>query len=156
MANKKITDTVYDIALPVAQKNGCTIYEVEYQKEGSDYVLRVVLDVLDDNSFVSIDTCEAVSRELSGILDENDPVSGAYILEVTSPGLDRRLKKAEDFVRFCGKTVDVGMYKSLNGSKTLTGTLKGLENDVLMLECDGKDVNLNYGDVAYVKLAVIF
>ena len=158
MANQKSTDTVYGLAQPIAEKNGLSIYEVEYKKEGSDYVLRVILDTTDDSSdsFVSLNACESVSRELSELLDEKDPVSGAYMLEVTSPGLDRPLKKPADFVRFVGRTVDVGLYKSVNGSKTLCGTLKGLEDGILTLRCGDETVSINYSDTAFVKLAVIF
>lgn len=91
-SNSKVTDIVYALALPLAQEAGCTLYEVEYKKEGADNVLRVVLDTL-DNSSISIDMCEKVSRSLSDVLDEKDPIRGAYMLEVTSPGLDRPLKR---------------------------------------------------------------
>lgn len=157
MADKKITDIVYDLACPVARKNRCSVYEVEYKKEGAGYVLRVILDTEDDSdSFISLNICEAVSRELSDLLDENDPISGAYMLEVTSPGLDRPLKKEEDFIRFSGKMIDVGLYKPLNGSKLLCGTLEGFENGIIALDCGGEKIFVNQSDTSFVKLSVIF
>ena len=127
-SGSKITQTVLEMVYPIAEKNGCGVYDVEYKKEGADYVLRVILDTLDDETPVSITMCENVSRELSEELDKNDPTNNPYMLEVTSPGLDRPLKKEEDFVRFAGKLVEVGLYKQINGSKLISGELSGLEN----------------------------
>lgn len=154
-SNSKVTDIVYALALPLAQEAGCTLYEVEYKKEGADNVLRVVLDTL-DNSSISIDMCEKVSRSLSDVLDEKDPIRGAYMLEVTSPGLDRPLKKAEDFKRFSGRLIDVGLYKPFSGKKTLCGTLKSYDDGVVTLECDGGEISVSTSDTAYIRLAVEF
>lgn len=156
MANK-VSDAVYALALPLAQENGYTVYEVEYKKEGADMVLRVVLDtVTDDGEPVSINACENVSRALSELLDKNDPVSGAYMLEVTSPGLDRPLKKDEDFVRFAGKDVEIGLYKAINGSKMLCGALSGLEDGNVVIDADGEKISVPRSDTSFVRLAVKF
>ena len=152
----KVTDAVYAMALPIAEANGCGIYEVEYKKEGSDYVLRVVLDTFNDETPVSITMCENVSRELSEKLDENDPTKDVYMLEVTSPGLDRPLKKEEDFTRFAGKEIEVGLYKAQNGSKLICGTLKGLENGVITVEEGSTTHEIKREDTSFVRLAVIF
>ena len=158
MANgAKVSQLVYDMALPVAKANGLDVYDVEYKKEGSGYVLRVILDTSDDGGeYVSIDACEAVSRSLSELLDKNDPTDGAYMLEVTSPGLDRPLKKDSDFVRFSGRVVDVGLYKAQNGTKTLSGTLVSKHDGVITLTSGDKEINIPQGDVSYIRLAVIF
>ena len=155
MANK-VADVVYALALPLAQDNGYTVYEVEYKKEGADMILRVVLDSEDDENPVSITACENVSRALSEILDKNDPVSGAYMLEVTSPGLDRPLKKDEDFVRFKGKEIEIGLYKAVNGSKMLSGTLVGLEDGNVVIYSNGENVSVPKNETSFVRLAVIF
>lgn len=151
----KITDLVFDMALPIARENGCTIYDVEYKKEGSDYVLRVILDT-DDDSPVSIAMCENVSRLLSEELDKNDPTSNAYMLEVTSPGLDRPLKKDQDFARFAGKIIEVGLYKQINGSKMITGELKGLNDGNVVLISDGEEICIKRDEASFIRLAVIF
>ena len=158
MANGvKVSQLVYDMALPIAKANGLDVYDVEYKKEGSGYVLRVILDTNDDSGeYVSVDACEAVSRSLSELLDKNDPTDGAYMLEVTSPGLDRPLKKNSDFVRFSGRVVDVGLYKALNGIKTLSGTLVSKHDGVITLTSGDKEINIPQGDVSYIRLAVIF
>ena len=160
MAKAEITKAVYDMALPLAKAQGLTIYEVEYKKEGSDNVLRVILDTLpeDTEKSVGINDCEIVSRALGDELDKNDIITGAYMLEVTSPGLDRPLKKAEDFVRFKGKKIDIGLYKAQDGSKIISGELAGLENNKIMLVKDGESTvsEIEKDKTAWVKLAVIF
>ncbi len=155
-SGSKITQTVLEMAIPIAQKNGCGVYDVEYKKEGSDFVLRVILDTLDDETPVSITMCENVSRELGEELDKNDPTTGPYMLEVTSPGLDRPLKKEEDFVRFAGKLVEVGLYKQLNGSKLISGELVGLENGEVVITSGGDEIRIKREDTTFVRLAVIF
>ncbi len=155
-SGSKITQAVLEMVSPIAEKNGCGVYDVEYKKEGADYVLRVILDTLDDETPVSITMCENVSRELSEELDKNDPTNNPYMLEVTSPGLDRPLKKEEDFVRFAGKLVEVGLYKQINGSKLISGELSGLENGEVVLSSDGEEIRIKREDTTFVRLAVVF
>ncbi len=152
----KVAEAVLGMALPIANLQGCTVYDVEYKKEGSDYVLRVILDSFDDSVPVSITMCENVSRELSDKLDNNDPTNSPYILEVTSPGLDRPLKKDEDYVRFAGKDVEIGLYKQLNGSKLISGKLLGLEDGMVAVEVSGEKLLIKREDTSFVRLAVIF
>ncbi len=160
MAKEKITDTIYDLASPLAKEKGLDIYEVEFKKEGSDHVLRVILDTLEDagnEQYVSINDCEDVSRALSDILDQKDPIKEAYILEVTSPGLDRPLKKEKDFIRFQGKSVDIGLYKAVNGSKIVTGELVSQKDgDVTVKLPDGTLYTAEKNAISSVKLTVIF
>lgn len=155
-SGSKIAQSVYDMALPIAKEQGCGIYEVEYKKEGTDFVLRVILDTFDDTKSVSITMCENVSRALSELLDKNDPTASPYMLEVTSPGLDRPLKKDEDFVRFAGKDVEIGLYKAVNGSKLCTGTLVGLKDGIIIINDNGNHIEIKREDTSFVRLAVIF
>lgn len=157
MADKKIPEIVMELASPLAQNAGCFVDDVEFKKEGSDYVLRVIIDVEDDtNGGVSIDQCENVSRALSDVLDSKDPISQAYMLEVTSPGIDRPLKKDKDFERFMGRDIDIGLYKPLNGSKIITGKLLAYEDGIITVLADGKEINIEKEKTAYVRLAVIW
>lgn len=157
MAGKKVTETVYEFAVPLAQEVGCFIDDVEFKKEGSDYVLRVIVDKEDDeNGGVSIDQCEHVSRALSDILDREDPIEQAYMLEVSSPGIDRELKKDRDFERFMGRDIDIKLYKAINGSKILSGELISYENGVIGALVDGKEMSFQKSDIASVRLAVIW
>lgn len=157
MAEKKVTEQIFELANPPALEAGCFVDDVEFKKEGSDYVLRVIIDVEDDsNGGVSIDQCEIVSKALSDILDEKDPISQAYMLEVSSPGIDRELKKDRDFERFMGREIDIKLYKSVNGTKLLSGKLIDYENGVITVDIDGKIENFSKTDTASVRLAVIW
>ncbi len=157
MADKKIQDTVLKMATPFAEAAGCFVDEVEFKKEGSDYVLRVIIDVPDDTSGgVSIDQCESVSRSLSDALDSSDPIDKAYMLEVSSPGIDRPLKRDRDFERFMGRDIDIGLYKAQNGSKVFTGKLTGYDGKEVTIDADGEEMKFEKDKAAYIRLAVIW
>ena len=159
MMKAKVADAVLEIAQPIAADNGCEVVDVEFKKEGTEYFLRVFIDLIDsrEGHTVSLNECEAVSRALSTALDKADPIEQAYMLEVSSPGLDRPLKKESDFEKFAGRLVDVGLYKTHNGSKTVTGTLVGLDGGNIVLTLDnGEEWRVVRTDAASVKLAVVF
>ena len=102
---------------------------------------------------ISLDECEAISRALSDALDKADPISQNYYLEVSSPGVERRLKTPEHFARYIGETVDAGLYRAIDGSKTLTGALKGLSEDGnVVLETEAGEISIPLKDTTYVKL----
>ena len=149
----KVSDLTAELAGPIAAENGCTLWDVEYVKEAGDWYLRVYID---KEGGVSINDCEAVSRPLSDVLDERDPIEGSYILEVSSAGADRALKKPEHFRRFLGSQVDVKLYRAREGRKELTGTLLGCENGDVTLALSGEPVVLEKKDVAQVRLHVSF
>lgn len=139
---------------PIVAENGLELVDLEFVKEGVNWYLRVYID---KDGGVSIDDCELVSRALEEKLDAADPIEQAYILEVSSPGLDRPLKKETDFQKFQGEIIDVKLYKPLNGSKQYQGKLLGLENGVLSIkEENGNIVAFEYKETASVRLAVIF
>ena len=150
---KKITELTAELAAPAIAEQGCTLWDVEYVKEAGDWYLRVYID---KEGGVSIQDCEAVSRPLSDALDEADPIEGSYILEVSSAGADRALKKPEHFRRFLGSQVDVKLYRAREGRKELTGTLLGCENGDVTLALSGEPVVLEKKDVAQVRLHVSF
>ena len=149
----KITDLTAQLARPVVEANGCSLWDVEYVKEAGSWYLRVYID---KETGVSIDDCEAVSRPLSDALDEADPIEGSYTLEVSSAGADRALKKPEHFRQFLGEQVDVKLYRAREGRKELTGALKAYENGDVTVELPGGDVTLEKKDVAQVRLHVAF
>ena len=149
----KVTDIAAGLAGPIVEQCGCTLWDVEYVKEAGEWFLRVYID---KEGGVSINDCEAVSRPLSDALDETDPIEGSYTLEVSSAGADRVLKKPEHFQRFLGTQVDVKLYRAREGSKELTGTLKGCEDGDVTVELGGTEVRLEKKDVAQVRLHVTF
>jgi ribosome maturation factor RimP len=118
---KKVTELVAGLAQPVAERLGCEVWDVEFVREGGQWYLRVYIDRPEG---VDISLCEDFSREMDKILDEADPVEQSYIFEVSSPGIDRVLKRPSDFMRFIGYKVDVKLYRAQDGKKVHTGTLK--------------------------------
>lgn len=149
----KLTDVVHALAEPIAKENGCEIWDVEYVKEAGTWFLRVYLDREDG---VTIDHCEAVSRALDVKLDEADPIEGSYVLEVSSPGADRVLRKPEHFQRFLGQQVEIRLYRPINGAKTLVGPLKSYEDGGVTIETPNGPYTLAKQDVAQVRLYITF
>lgn len=137
---------------PIAAENAVELVDLEFVKEGANWYLRVYID---KEGGVTIDDCEAVSRALEAKLDADDPIEQAYILEVSSPGIDRPLKKDADFVKYQGETVDVKLYKAKDGRKQFQGKLLGLAEDVLSIEEAGETLAFERKDVASVRLAVL-
>ena len=146
----KVTDVTARLAKPVAEANGCSLWDVEYVREAGQWFLRVYIDKPEG---VSINDCEAVSRPLSDKLDEVDPIEGSYTLEVSSAGANRVLKKPEHFAAFVGSEVEVRLYRPVDGKKEFTGVLAGYENGDVLLE---GGVRLEKKDVAQVRLRVTF
>ena len=128
------------------------LVDVEYVRERNWY-LRVFID---KQGGVDLEDCQAVSEKLSKILDEKDPISDNYLLEVSSPGLDRVLKKEKDFVRYQGRDVDIHFFKPHNGTKLLTAVLKGRYGDVLTVSHDETEETLDMKDISQIRLHIDF
>ena len=141
------------LILPITERLGLELVDMEYVKEGSDYFLRAYID---KEGGVTIDDCEAVSRPFSDRLDEEDFIPDAYILEVSSPGLGRQLKKEKDFVRSIGKEVDVKLYKAVEKRKEFTGFLLENDSESILIEEDGKELRFLKKDISLVRLTVHF
>src|SRR5262245_40041777 len=135
MAGADVVEQVRDIAGRVAGSHGFDIFDVQYRREGSGMVLRVLIDrpwkesqgPAEDG--VSVDDCATISRDLSAVLDVDDIVPTAYTLEVSSPGLDRPLKQASDYRRFAGRRAKIVMREAVDGQMFFKGRLDGTEND---------------------------
>ena len=147
MAN--VTDTVAALARPVVEEAGCTLWDVEYVKEAGSWFLRVYID---REGGVSIDDCEAVSRPLSDLLDQADPIEGSYTFEVSSAGADRALKKPEHFTRFRGSEVEVKLYRPREGRKEFVGLLRNYEDGAVTLEMNGEEAVFTKQEIALVRL----
>ncbi|WP_294002069.1 ribosome maturation factor RimP [uncultured Megasphaera sp.] len=128
------------------------LVDVEYVRERNWY-LRVFID---KQGGVDLEDCQAVSEKLSKILDEKDPISDNYLLEVSSPGLDRVLKKEKDFVRYQGRDVDIHFFKPHNGTKLLTAVLKGRDGNVLTVSHDETEETLDMKDISQIRLHIDF
>ncbi|MCH1960818.1 MULTISPECIES: ribosome maturation factor RimP [Romboutsia] len=151
---KSIEATIEELVSEITEPLNFEIVDVEYVKEAGEYYLRVFLD---KEGGISLNDCEAVSRQLSEVLDVKDPIKDNYFLEVSSPGLDRPLKKDKDFVRYAGRDVEIKLYKPLNGSKQFEGTLVGLtEENTIKVIINDEEVEFNRKEVALVRLAIKF
>jgi ribosome maturation factor RimP len=131
MSTKHVCEIVMDLAEPVAIERGLELVDVEFQAQGRRAVLRLYLD---RPGGVSLDDLAEVSREVSDVLDAHDAVPGQYTLECSSPGINRRLRKAEDFARFCGKSVRVRTSTPIAGSRNFSGLLVAATSDAIEIE----------------------
>lgn len=154
MNKKEIIEQVTHYLNPIAEDFGYEVVDVEFVKEGASYYLRLYIDKEDG---ITIEDCQKTSRAIELVLDEKDPIELPYILEVSSPGLDRILKKDKDFKRFEGNVVDVKLYESLNKQKHFQGELVSKTEQLLtLLDDTGSTIELNMKNVAVVRLAVLF
>ena len=146
---------IEELIQPTVTEMGYELVDVEFVKEGPNWYLRIFID---KEGGVTIDDCEAVSKTLEKIFDEKDPIEQAYFLEISSPGIDRPLKKKEDFIKYNGEMVDVKLYKPYEGSKEYTGKLVGYdENDgTVTIEVNDKNIAFTKKEIAGIRLAVIF
>ncbi|MBQ7876125.1 MAG: ribosome maturation factor RimP [Clostridia bacterium] len=142
-----------EIATPICEECGVYVYECEYKKEGGDYYLRLFID---KDGGVSIEDCENVSRKVNEKLDELDPIKEAYIFEVSSPGMDRKLTRDWHFEKALGKDVDLKLFAPFEGSKTLTGTLTGYDHSLLTLKIGERTVRIEKGKTSSIRLAITF
>ena len=145
----KVTDIVASLAAPIVENAGCSLWDVEYVKEAGEWFLRVYIDKAEG---VSIDDCEAVSRPMSDLLDEADPIEGSYVFEVSSAGADRVLKKPEHFDMFQGQEVEVKLYRPRDGRKDYVGLLRVYDDGNVTIEVNGVPMAFEKKEVALVRL----
>lgn len=138
---------------PIAEANGVSVYDVEYVKEGSDYYLRAYIDKQDG---VNILDCENVSRALSDALDKEDFIPDAYILEVSSPGLGRTLKKDKHLQAGIGQEVEIKLFKPLDKCKEFAGVLDSFDAETLTILENGNPRTFQRSDIALIRLALDF
>ena len=131
------------------------LVDVEFVKEASQYYLRVYCD-MDKEGGISIDDCVEISRNISAWLDKEDFIPEEYILEVSSPGLGRTLKKDKDFKRELGKEVELKTFKAINKQKEFSGILENFDADTLTIKIAGEDVKFSRNEIANVRLALDF
>ena len=143
-----------ELLLPIVEEYRFELVDVEYVKEGSNWYLRAYID---KPGGITVDDCEAVSRRLSDLLDEKDFIEEAYILEVSSPGLGRPLKKDKDFARSIGEEVEIRTYKAIDHEKEFTGVLKSFDKDTIVIELEDNEImNFARDNIALVRLAFDF
>lgn len=147
----KITEQVRQFAEPIVIENGCTLWDVEYVREGSEWYLRLYID---KDGGVDISDCERVSRAVDPVLDEKDPIAESYRFEVCSAGLERTLKRPSDFERFMGADVLVRLFQPKNGTKEYPGVLTGYQNGAVTITAGTGTLTFEKTEVALVRLRV--
>ena len=153
MSKIKIEQLVEKMLHPILEQLKFELVDVEYKKEAGNWYLRIYID---KPGGITIDDCQIVSERVGELLDKEDPIPHSYFLEVSSPGLDRILKKDSDFERYKGSKVDVSLYKAKGGRKKFTGELLGWEGDQLLIKENDNILSFTRKEVAVVRLAVEF
>ena len=154
----KITDLVASMAAPIVEGAGCSLWDVEYVREAGEWFLRIYID---KEGGVDLADCQSISEKAGEILDEKDIIPDNYMLEVSSPGLDRVLKKDKDFRHYAGSDVDVKLFAPLEeagGGKAFTAHLEGLteEGDLALTLDGGKEIALHRDKISQVRLHFSF
>ncbi len=153
MSKGTVTQIVTKIITPLLEENEFELVDVEFVKEGPHRYLRVYID---KDGGISLDDCQMVSVFLNAELDRIDPIEENYYLEVSSPGIERLLKKDKDFERFIGKKVQAKLFQTINGQKIIIGELLGLEKNCILIKGDlsGETISIPREKAAQVKLIV--
>ncbi|WP_128894203.1 ribosome maturation factor RimP [Longirhabdus pacifica] len=150
---RRIETIVEDLITPYLTEHQFELVDIEYVKEGKNYFLRIFID---KDGGVDIDDCGQISEYISEKLDEDDPITEAYFLEVSSPGAERPLKNEKDYLRAVGKHVYIKTYEPITGKKEFEGTLTAYEEETFVVEENKKSYKIPLGKVANARLAILF
>ena len=149
----KVTELVAQFAQPIVEQAGCSLWDVEYVREGAERYLRIY--IVKDGG-IDIEDCEKIHRAIDPILDEKDPIPESYHFEVCSAGIERALKRPGDFQQFMGSPVLVKLYRPRNGLKEIPGILRGYEDGKVTVEAGKESITFEKSEVALVRLRVEF
>lgn len=141
----KIENNVEELVKPIIEKIGYKLYDVIYEKEGKEYFLRIFID---SEKGISLEDCEKVNNAITEVLDEKDYIKEQYFLEVSSPGVERILRKDWQIKENIGQNVEVKLFKPLNDEKVITGTLKDLNNESIIID----DIEIPRKDISLIKI----
>ncbi len=153
MRKTEIVAKIEELVMPIIEENNFELVDVEYVKEGANWYLRVYAD---KEGGININDCVLISRALEEKLDAEDFITDAYILEVSSPGLGRPLKKDKDFKRSLGEEVEIKLYKAEDKQKEFEGVLKAFTEDTVTIDVEGSDKVIDRKNIAMIRLAINF
>jgi ribosome maturation factor RimP len=153
MGKGSVTESIEELVTPIINENRLELVDVEYKKEGKNWFLRIFID---KEGGVTVDDCTRVSRQIEDLIEVEEVVPSSYVLEVSSPGLDRPLKKEKDFLRFKGKRAHVTTYTPIHQQKSFKGTILDFQKDVLFLNIDSQAVEIPRTQIAKAKLEIEF
>lgn len=150
MAKKNTAAIAEELAAPILEEMGLQLWDVVYEKEGSGWYLRYYVD---KEGGIDINSCEALSRAISDVLDEADPIDGSYTLEVSSPGIERQLTRDWHFETLMGQQLLVRLIRPVEGVRDFIGTLTDYRDGTLTLLLDEKtEMNVERGETAFIRL----
>ena len=152
MKRDAVEEFVSGVVETIIESTELELVDVEYVHE-REWYLRVFLD---KEGGIDLDDCQMVSEKLSEVLDAKDPIKENYLLEVSSPGLDRVLKKEKDFIRYHGRDVDIQLFKPINGKKQYTGSLQGYSDEFIMIQVQEERIDLERAAIAQIRLHLDF
>lgn len=127
---------------------GYDVYDVQYVKEGKDYYLRIFIDKQEG---IDLNDCEKVNNEINNLLDEADYIKDQYFLEISSPGIERILRKDKHLKDNIGKMVEVKLFKPINKQKNIEGTLNNFDKDFILLKADENEIKIDRKDISVIK-----
>ncbi|WP_020615245.1 ribosome maturation factor RimP [Paenibacillus daejeonensis] len=153
MSRANIKTVIESMVAPYLESGGFELVDIEYVKEGSNWFLRIFVD---KEGGIDIDECGVISEYISEQLDKDDPIKDAYFLEVSSPGAERPLKKAEDVHKSVGKHVFVTTYEPIGKLKEFEGKLLSFDGEQMVVEIGKKQIEIPYAKVASARLAIVF
>ncbi len=153
MVKSKLQKTVEELAMPIIKGADCELVDIEYVKEGPNWYLRIYVD---KDGGVTVDDCQRISEALSNALDDADPIEHSYILEVSSPGVERPLKTQRDYEHFTGREIDIKLYSPIDGKKKYNGILMGLRDGVVTLNTPKGELHFQKEKIASARLTFKF
>jgi ribosome maturation factor RimP len=153
LKSEKLLQEVREVVEPILQSQGYELVDLEYQRESRGWVLRIYLD---REGGITLDDCTGVSHEVGAVLEVKDVIPNAYVLEVSSPGLTRPLKKPEDYNRFRNQLVKIKLFQPLDGRRNFKGTLLGLEGETVRVEAEGQVFEMPLQSIAKANLEIDF
>ncbi|MFH1116213.1 MAG: ribosome maturation factor RimP [Pseudomonadota bacterium] len=147
--DNELASSLWTIIEPVLEPDGIELVDLEFKPEGGRWVLRLYIDASDG---VTLDLCARISRQVGALLDMEDPIKHPYNLEVSSPGINRAIRKEKDFQMFAGSPVRIKTHRKLEGRRNFAGTLMGMENSKIIVDVDGKRVEISPDDLERARL----
>ncbi len=153
MTKTSVVESIIEISEPILKDEGLELVDVEYKKLGKTWTLRVFID---SKQGVTVDNCQKVSRQISDLIEIDDLISNPFLLEVSSPGLDRPLKKEKDFLRFKNKVVQVKTFSPMENRKKFQGTIQDCKNQILFLDEKGVSIEIALDKISKAKPIIEF
>ena len=153
MTKPSVVESIIEVVEPVINDDALDLVDVEYKKLGKTWTLRIFID---SNQGVTVDDCQKVSRQVADIIEIDDLISNPFVLEVSSPGLDRPLKKEKDFLRFKNKAIQVKTFSPMENRKIFHGTIQDCKNKILFLDEEGVSIEITLDKISQAKPIIEF